>query len=263
MAYRLIKVAILVSLGLFLYTRIVGDTVLFYINERFVTLTLLAAVGLILVGATQLFRPTGRENHEAHEGDYENDHDHAPGEEHDHDHQHEVGRFAWLGLLILTIPVVVGFLVPPQPLGANALENREVNVGDLASIAPPSSNETRMGVIGGERNIVDWLRAFQSEPDPAAFQGQEAHVIGFVYRDERFAEDTFMVGRFIVSCCVADAAPVGLIVRTQQAGDLESNQWIDVSGHFEAGEFDGFETPVLVADEIVLTEPPPQPYLYP
>lgn len=261
MAYRLIKVAILVSLGLFLYTRILGDTVLYYINERFVTLTLLAAVGLILVGATQLFRPADRDNHDGHE----HDHNHASGGEHnhDHEHQHEAGRFAWLGLLILTIPVVVGFLVPPQPLGANALENREINLGDLASIAPPSSNETRMGVIGGERNIIDWLRSFQAEPDPAAFQGQEAHVIGFVYRDERFAEDSFMVGRFIVSCCVADAAPVGLIVQTPQAGELASDQWIEVSGHFEQGEFDGFEMPVLIADEIVLTDPPPQPYLYP
>jgi uncharacterized repeat protein (TIGR03943 family) len=243
---RLLKAAILLALGAYLYTRLTTETVLFYINERFVMLTLLAAVGFLLVGASLLLRP-GRDHHHTH------DHDH------DHDHSH----VTWIGLLILTVPVIVGTLVPPQPLGANALENREVNVGSLSSIAPPRSNETRMGIVTGEKNIIDWLSEFHDNPDPAGFTGQEAHIIGFVYRDERFTPDSFMVGRFIVSCCVADAAPVGLIVQWPDAPTLADNQWVEVTGHFEPGSFDGFALPVLVAGQVTPTEPPAQPYLYP
>jgi hypothetical protein len=49
--------------------------------------------------------------------------------------------------------------------------------------------------------------------DPAAFIGQEARLIGFVYRDDRFNGDEFMISRFVISCCAADAAPLGLVVR--------------------------------------------------
>lgn len=235
---RLLKTTLLVALGLFLYSKLMGDTVLFYINERFVTLTLLASVGLILVGASYYLRP-----------------------EHPQAHQH--GELDWLGLLIIAIPAVLGWLVPPQPLGAAALSNREVNVGTLTSIAPPRSNDVTMGIVSGEKNILDWLAEFRQEPDPAAHTGKEATIIGFVYRDERYSADTFMVGRFIVSCCVADAAPVGLVVRWPEANSLPTDQWIEVKGHFEPGNFNGFEMPFLIADSIETIDPPIQPYLYP
>lgn len=238
MTQRAIKVILLIALGVFLYTRVTSGVILYYINERFVNLTLLAAVGLMLVGAS-FYRQTHQ------------DHDH-------HDH----GELTWLGLLIVALPVVLGLLVPPRPLGANALSNREVSVGRLSSVAAPGGNSITRGIVAGEKNILDWLANFQQTPDPAAFAGQEARVIGFVYRDERFAEDTFMVGRFIVSCCVADAAPIGLIVQWPATTGLTTDQWVEVAGHFEAGYFDGSPMPILVADQVTLTGPPTQPYLY-
>ena len=239
---RLLKVIILLALGFFLYTRFSSGTILFYINERFTTLTVLASVGLLLIASSYW--------HHSDDG-----HHHG----HDHDHHHE--QLTWIGLLIVTIPVVLGFLVQPKPLGASALGNREISIGTLSSVAAPSGNET-MGLIAGERNIIDWLSAFQRNNDPAIFAGEEAHIVGFVYRDERFDEDMFMVGRFVLSCCVADASPVGLIVQWPDTVELADDQWVDVTGSFEVGTFNEIEMPILVAEEITLTEPPAQPYLY-
>jgi uncharacterized repeat protein (TIGR03943 family) len=156
---------------------------------------------------------------------------------------------------------VLGWLVPPKPLGASAFSNREINVGNLQSVAPPGSSE-RMGLISGEKNILDWLVDIQNSASPDDLSGQEARVIGFVYRDERFGESQFLVGRFIVSCCVADASPIGLIVQGEEAADFEDDQWIEISGHFETGMFEGEETPILIIDTIEAIEPPAQPYLY-
>jgi uncharacterized membrane protein YcgQ (UPF0703/DUF1980 family) len=52
------------------------------------------------------------------------------------------------------------------------------------------------------------------------------------------------------------------VVDWTDAPGLPSDQWVEVRGHFEAREFDGVMLPVLVADEIVLIDPPAQPYLY-
>lgn len=235
---RLLKTAIFLAIGVFLYTRISSGVITFYINERFVTLTLLAAVGVMVVGASYWLRPS---------------HDHA----HDHNHDHNL---TWVGLFIVALPLILGWLVPPRPLGAGAIGNREIGLGTLSSVAAPTGNEN-MGLVAGEKNIMDWLNDFQHQ-DVSAFVGQEAHVIGFVYRDDRFTANTFMIGRFVLSCCVADAAPVGLVVQTADAIQLDGDQWVDVTGHFIVDTFDGIEMPILVADTLTETEPPAQPYLY-
>ena len=238
---RFLKTALFLATGIFLYTRIINGVIGFYINERFVTLTLLAAVGILVVGASYWLRPSSLHNHD---------------DEHDH-HDHGL---TWLGLFIIALPLILGWLVPPQPLGADAIGNREIGIGTLSSVAAPGGNEN-MGLVAGEKNIMDWLNNFQHQ-DVSAFVGQEAHVIGFVYRDERFTADTFMIGRFVLTCCVADAAPIGLVVQTADAAQFQDDQWIDVTGHFIVGTFAGIEMPILVADTIEETESPAQPYLY-
>lgn len=241
-----LKTLVLIATGLFLYSRVLNDSILFYINQRFVTLTVAASVGFILVAVSYYRRSMGQPEAGEHE--------------HEHEHDHDHGNLSWLGWVIVAIPVVFGLLVRPQPLGAAAVGNREVNVSAMTSVTAPSS-DGRINLQVGEKTIVDWLVEFQRS-EPAAFAGEEASVIGFVYSDERFGEDRFLVGRFILSCCVADASPVGLVVRWPEAMALTPDQWVEVRGHFEVGTFDGLEIPILVADEVILIDAPTNPYLY-
>ena len=243
------KALILISLGLFLYSRIYTGTLFFYISERFAWLTLLAAIGFIVVAASYRYRAASAHVHE---------HDHEHSDEHA-GHQH--GQLSWGGLLLIALPVILGLLIPPKPLGAAALSNRDVDITALTSVAPPQ-NGSVLARQGG-KNILDWLIDFRQRPDPAAFTDQEAKLIGFVYRDERFNDETFMVSRFVVSCCAADAAPLGLVVRWPEAVALPTDQWVEVNGRFQPGEFEGEQMPILVADQVTSTEMPDQPYLYP
>jgi uncharacterized repeat protein (TIGR03943 family) len=137
----------------------------------------------------------------------------------------------------------------------------ECGVGRLSSAMAP--RESRIASSSREKNLLDWLMAFDGNADPAAFDGQEAKLTGFVYRDSRHGYDSFMLSRFVVSCCVADATPIGLIVHGPEAAELANDQWVEVAGHFEAGEFDGRAMPLLIADTITPTVMPNQPYLFP
>jgi uncharacterized repeat protein (TIGR03943 family) len=237
-----LKALALVAMGLFLYSRFFGGTLLFYINERFVWLTLLASLGFILVGISYRYR-TGP----AH------DHDHA-------DHHH--ARISWGGATLVLLPIVLGLLVPPKPLGAAAMVNRDVSIKSLTSAAAPNSNQV-LAKPKAEKNILDWLIEFRSTSDLSAFNGQQAKVVGFVYRDERFGRDQFMVSRFVLSCCAADAAPLGLLVQAPESGSFADDQWVEVTGAFEAGQFAGEAMPILLAETIKPTDIPEQPYLYP
>ncbi|GAB4457183.1 MAG: hypothetical protein Kow0031_38160 [Anaerolineae bacterium] len=251
-----IKALALVAMGLFLYSRYLTGSLLFYINERFVWLTVLASIGFVLVGLSYRYRAQHNHHHHDHDG-------HDPSHQHDdHDHgDHQHSQLTWAGLLLVVSPIVLGLLIPPKPLGAAAMSNRDLSVKSLTSVAAPES-----AVISkpkADKNILDWLIEFQSAGSPEALAGEEAKVIGFIYRDERFAPNEFMVSRFTISCCAADAAPLGLLVRAPEAVTLPDDAWVEVRGQFETGQLDGEPVPVIAAAEITPTDVPEQPYLYP
>lgn len=247
-----IKALALIALGLFLYSRIYNGTLLYYISERFAWLTLFAAIGFLIVAASYRFRAAQADAHE-----------HEPHKSHEHPHAgHTHGNLSWGGLLLVALPVILGLLVPPKPLGAAAMSNREISVGGVTSATSPKTAQV-MSRPNTEKNVLDWLIDFRLAQNPAAFAEQEAKVIGFVYRDDRFDRDKFMVSRFAISCCAADAAPLGLVVHWPKTSGLTSDQWVEVSGRFQPGEFDGEPMPFLIADKVTPVEVPDQPYLYP
>jgi uncharacterized repeat protein (TIGR03943 family) len=235
-----IKALALIAMGLFLYSRFFTGSLFFYINERFIWLTILASLGFILVGASYRYRSKQETGH----------------------NQHQHGGLSWAGLLLVMSPVILGLIVPPRPLGAAAMGNRDVSFKTLPATTAAGSDNI-LAKPQSEKNILDWLVEFQSSTDLAAFEGQQATVTGFVYRDDRFDDDSFMVSRFVLSCCAADAAPIGLVVRSPESSQFSDDSWVEVSGHFVPGPFDGAQTSFLVADSIETVDIPDQPYLYP
>ncbi|MCA9971713.1 MAG: TIGR03943 family protein, partial [Anaerolineales bacterium] len=222
------RVFVLLALGAFLVSRLLNDVILLYINQRYVWLTALGGAGLLFLGVSYWLRPSPAAHH---------DHDHV----HDHDHAHDGHSHAihWAGLVIVALPVVLGLMIPARPLGAGALANRSVDPAALPAVPPPADN-TSMAIPPAERNVLDWQILFQQAADPAPFAGLEARVVGFVYRGSDFPADSFMVSRYALSCCVADAAPIGLLVRWPDTADLAADQWVEVHGRFEIGTFNGF-----------------------
>lgn len=241
----IVKVIVLIATGWFLGSRLLFGTLNYYIHPRFNVLTVVTAVTLIIVALFYWFYHSRYGEDESINSLFNRER-----------------SLSWLSLLLLAAPVILGSVVQPRPLGAAALSNREVGLGTLVSAQTPGGSQLSTLNAGGVRNIVDWLYAFQRAAEPAEFNGEEASVIGFVYRDDRFTAGTFMVSRFTVSCCVADAAPVGLIVAWPEAEALADDAWVEVNGRFEAREFNGRVIPVLIAETIESTTPPNQPYLY-
>jgi uncharacterized repeat protein (TIGR03943 family) len=242
-----LKGLLLIGMALFLTHRFVSGTLLYYINRRFVWLTWVAAILLTLMAyAYQRKQPVAPAHNESDEP------------HHLHNHQHHSGG-AWIPLVIVAIPLLLGVLVSPQPLGAQAVSRREVNLDGVGL----GGGEQAMAQETNKRNILDWLRAFSAAEDPISLAGQEAQVIGFVYHDNTLARDQFMVSRFVVSCCVADATVLGLIVSWPDSHQLPADTWVEVTGHFAFDPDKAEPIPTLIADVVIPTAPPIQPYLYP
>lgn len=237
-----IRTALLIGLGVYFIYNIISGNLTNYINERFAWLSYVAAALFLLIGgfsALNLLRSQAR------------DHDH---EHHDHDHNHN--GLSWGVIAIVAVPLVMGTLIPSRPLGAEAVD------GTISLTAASAANATTFQIAPLDRNVLDWLRAFNAEPDPTAFNGEPADVIGFVYTEPTFPQDKFMVARFTISCCVADASAIAVPVQLN-GEPLPQGEWVRVQGTFNAGEFRGDTMPILHADTIEVVEQPAHPYLYP
>lgn len=241
----LARIILLLLLAVFLAEKYFSGKLFYYIGPRFSWLTLLAIGFLLMLAVGTLVKLRAQMAH-----DHEHDHDH-----HDHDHD---SPSLW-PLMVVAVPLLLGFVIPARPLGASAIGNRGVST----DVGVASDKTTRLTIVPSERNILDWVRIVNNTPDPTALNGQEANVLGFVYRDPRFADNQFMVARFTLTCCVADALAIGIVVVDNNTGQFTQDTWVQVKGSFTVGELDGEAMPVLIADEITPVDAPEQPYLYP
>ena len=240
-----LKGLLLLGLGIFLFTRITSGTLNYYISQRFDWLAIAAVMGLIVVGLS--YRRLLQEADDTLA---------APD---DHDHSHAL---SWSGFLLISLPIILGLLVPPRPLGVAALQNRELSIGGLDSVLPAAVGSSLVQE-SSERTILDWVLAFHQGERPA--ETDTADVVGFVYLDDAADEAEFTLTRFVVGCCAADAMAVGLPVSVAadlpSEGALEEGEWVRVVGQFAASTDNSI--PVLVAERLEAVPEPNQPYLYP
>ncbi len=260
---RAFQALILAATGLFLLERIWSGTLFWYINQRFLVLVLAAGVGLLALA--QSVSPHRRLRKQQPQPEAEAG-DHAPHDHHDHHAHHEPHHdhallSPWT-LLIVALPVILGLLIPARPLGSTAIANKGLNAA-APLVAGSGGQPVKLDLAPTDRTILDWVRAFNYEADPAVFAGQPADVIGFVFHDSRLADGQFFAARFAVSCCVADATGIAVIVQWPQAAGLADNSWVRVRGPVQVAQLEGKPLPLVVADSVEAVPQPDQPYLYP
>jgi uncharacterized repeat protein (TIGR03943 family) len=234
--FRLLQANILIALSLFLLQATLRGQLGLYIHQRFQFLTYLAIAGLFLIGLVALFASFHRPS--------------SPG------HYHNPSAFE---LALLSLPVLIGLLIPVKPLGAAAIESKGINTalgnqpGETIAFEPAAD----------ERNILDWNRIFNSEQDLSPYLGENAKVTGFIYHDPRLPKGQFLVSRFILVCCAADAFAIGMVVSWPDAADLVQDAWVKVSGPVQTTEIDGQRLPLIQAEKVEGVEKPDNFYLYP
>jgi uncharacterized repeat protein (TIGR03943 family) len=249
--YRSFQALLLLGLFLFLMGKVMNNQLLWYINQRFV---ILAQIGIVFLAilAQRLFTEVQlmRKLQKAEEPDGEHHHD----EGHDH-------APAAANLWIMLIPLLIGVLIPAKPLDASAVSAKGITTSS-ALISSQSSSQL-FETESEQRNVLDWVKLFFFEEDLNPFIGQQASVVGFVYRDPSLPQGQFLVSRFILSCCAADGYAVGMIVDSPQADSFEEDTWIKVSGTMDVVSFNGSASPLIHAETIEVVPQPEQPYLYP
>jgi uncharacterized repeat protein (TIGR03943 family) len=163
-------------------------------------------------------------------------------------------RQAW-GLGLLLIPVVAIAALPPTTLGAYAASRRSsfIGAGFETSVEDLATGQLTLIDLAGATRSRSGMRALTQRA------GAEVNLVGFVVRDRGMPVDEFMLTRFIVSCCAADALSVQIRVVGAPPGQFKEDDWVKVSGSmYPLGQ-----DIIVQASDVVGVERPSRPYITP
>jgi uncharacterized repeat protein (TIGR03943 family) len=95
------------------------------------------------------------------------------------------------------------------------------------------------------------------------FIGKKIEMSGFVDRPEGVKDNQFVVARFAVSCCSADAAPYGVLVEFDNSRNFAKDSWVKVTGTIGKTEFNGNEIIKINATKVEKIPAAKTTYIYP
>ncbi|HEX2234848.1 MAG TPA: TIGR03943 family protein [Actinomycetota bacterium] len=154
----------------------------------------------------------------------------------------------------VVLPVVVVVALPPTTLGSYAAARRStlVTAGGFGS--------SREEIASGDVTLFDIAGAFRSGEAMRALTaraGREVSFTGFVDRSEGMPAEEFLLTRFLVSCCAADALTVQVRVVGAPPGRFEQDDWVRVTGAlFPLGD-----EVIVDASDVSSVARPEHPYL--
>lgn len=173
--------------------------------------------------------------------------------------QHKTGQFCYI---VCIGTLILGLIVPINPLGSTTASQKGVKFMQAGITIPaslPLPAEQAALVITDE-NHVRYVTALYE--NTVAFIGKDISLKGFVYRPDQLPDRTFLVTRFEISCCAADAVPSGLLVEWNDSQSIKNDSWVEVHGKLATVDYLGNKLPVIKAAEIIPIKPLATPYVY-
>jgi uncharacterized repeat protein (TIGR03943 family) len=170
---------------------------------------------------------------------------------------------------LLLVVALIGLAIAPKAFASSVALQRGVTDSTFL-LRGVSINEKlqpqafAVATAPESRSLIDWIRTLTVYPEPDAYAGQKASVQGFVTYDPSFPDDYILITRFVITCCAADAYPVGLPVKlTQQnRADYPPDQWLEIKGVMMTETLANQRRLVIAADQIQAINEPTNPYDY-
>ncbi|NES99545.1 MAG: TIGR03943 family protein [Sphaerospermopsis sp. SIO1G2] len=134
----------------------------------------------------------------------------------------------WSSAILLTT-AILGFIITPRVFASQTALERGITELLGATRAQPQA--FRANTRPEERSLIDWIRTLNVYPEPDDHAGKKVKVKGFVIHPPELDQEHLVLARFIITCCAADAYPVGLPVQLPDSRDkYPPDTWLEVEG---------------------------------
>lgn len=167
----------------------------------------------------------------------------------------------WGSALLLAVGLF-GLQFTPQPFASQVALNRGVT--ETLTLTRSQPQTFRASLDPETRSLIEWIRTLNLYPEPDAYTGQKANVNGFVIHSTELPNNYLVLARFVITCCAADAYPVGLPVKLAE-GDratYPADKWLQVQGDMITETLNGKRQLVIQATSLQEIPEPANPYDY-
>lgn len=239
-----------------------GQLVL-YIHPRYVVFTVVMIVVGMLLSLLALALGGGDDAAQDH------GHDHGP-----RPRRRLRGALTAAGAVV-TVGLALGLiLLPPATLSSSTASTR--GLGEGVAVVGPAAGGAGEGAGAGaagapaasdaataKYTVLQWATTLRQTSDLSFYENKRVDVTGFVSPSPTDPADTFIVTRFVITCCAVDAQPVGVTVYAPNwRSSLKPDQWVRITGAFTANPSRTSTSSIaLVPRSLTPVARPADPYL--
>jgi putative membrane protein len=159
--------------------------------------------------------------------------------------------------MILLLPVLFIFSVGENTLGNFALSKRTIKPmqtdsvqNSFPEISPPQPIEDPAGQTMPLVSISHLIRNWD------AYDGKRITVDGLFSETVVGQESLSAVFRYFISCCAADAIPVGIFIPRQKGSGMKNDDWVRVAGRVHMTKRDDYDVIFMELESIEKREKP-------
>ncbi|MFN4227289.1 MAG: TIGR03943 family putative permease subunit [Candidatus Ratteibacteria bacterium] len=182
----------------------------------------------------------------------------------------ETSVYDILSFCIFLFPLILFIIVRPTTLPTYTALKRGVQTEFLTQDVLKSLQE-KIEIEGKYRKLTIKQLLGLSKSKPEQINERDVAVEGMVYKEN----GKFMLIRFLITCCAADATPLGVEIEYKQSQkktteevplemieekdqEFKNDEWVKVKGKVRIEN----SKVKIIAEEIIKVEPPTDPYLY-
>lgn len=162
---------------------------------------------------------------------------------------------------LLLTTAIIGLLFTPRVFASQTALQRGVTDSLGATRSQPQA--FRSSIRPEERSLLDWVRTLNVYPEPDAYAGQKVKLQGFVIHPPELPPEYLLLSRFVITCCAADAYPVGLPVKlTASRQAYPADTWLEVEGKMITENLGNKRQLTIQASSLKQISEPKNPYDY-
>ncbi|WP_009632486.1 TIGR03943 family putative permease subunit [Synechocystis sp. PCC 7509] len=166
-----------------------------------------------------------------------------------------------LSSALLLGTAILGLVITPRAFASQTALQRGVTEVLQATRSQPQA--FRSSVRSDERSLIDWVRTLNIYPEPDAYSGQKVKIQGFVIHPSELPSEYLLLSRFVITCCAADAYPVGLPVKLNQNRQAyPQDSWFEVEGEMITQDLQNKRQLTIQASSLKPIQEPQNPYEY-
>ena len=209
-------------------------------------------------------------------------HDHqdeaeATDDDHQESHHHGETSSGFFSLtfrtLLLLLPLFIVLFGRGNHYTISTVQNRGV-VQDLSKLPAANKSSTPTEASSGQTlgttsasmpvQVIDLLYAVQMPTYREDFEGKQVELTGqFIPLSTGNPKgDRFQAIRLFITCCAADAKPVGVTVQYDKPLNVSEMGWVKITGIPTFPMEGGRRTAVLVANKVEECPAPAEPFVY-